>query len=234
MGLREVVSAPLRSRFLHRASWNSAIDVDLNADVESAIPLTRGVQPEHAYFTVVDVETTGLDPSVSRVIQLAAVRIGWDGRIVDTFDTIVRPESPDEYEHGAEHIHGISAAQVADGMPVGEALLRLRSRLEGSVLTGHNVRFDIGFLAAEGARTGVSLPMTSWIDTLWLARQLDPDKTHSHRLSALCERFGIPVTRSHDALADATATASLLMTLLPQHGIGSPDELHRIVRTGGA
>lgn len=231
MGLREVVSAPLRGRLLHRSPWT--IDPRSEAgNIATSTPLDSGVGPQSTHFTVVDVETTGLDPATSRVIQLAAVRIGWDGQVVDTFDTIVRPENPDSYEHGAEHVHGISAAQVAEGMPAGEALLRLRHCLEGSVLAGHNVRFDIGFLAAEGARTGVSIPMTSWIDTLWLARQLDPDRTHSHRLSALCERFGIPVTRSHDALADATATASLLMTLLPHHGVRSPVDLHRIVRTG--
>lgn len=240
MGFRETDGAPIRRLIDQRNPWTAtatetAVD---SADTDRSLAHADSRFPDASrftadtQFTVVDVETTGLDPASSRVIQLAAVRIGWGGDVVDSFDTIVRPENPDLYEHGAEHIHGITPDQVAGGMPVGEALLRLRETLDGSVLTGHNVRFDIGFLSAEAARTGVSLPMTSWVDTLWLARELDPDKTHSHRLSALCERFGISVTRAHDALADAVATANLLMILLPRHGIESPADLHRIVRTG--
>lgn len=216
MRFRAAVSSPIRGRLLQRVARPSR---------------AVGAGDTAGQFTVVDVETTGLDPASHRIIQLAAVRIGWDGTIVDSFDTIVRPENPARYRHGAEHIHGISAEQVAGGMPVGRALLRLEESLRGSVLVGHNVRFDIGFLAAESARTGVSLPLTSWIDTLWLARQLDPDRTESHRLPALCERFGIPITRSHDALADATATASLLVALLPRHGVSTPEGLDSVIRS---
>ncbi|MBJ7491256.1 MAG: 3'-5' exonuclease, partial [Ilumatobacteraceae bacterium] len=72
-------------------------------------------------FAVVDFETTGLNPETDRIVQLAAIIVNGEGHIVDSFDTIVKPESPDEYQHGAEHIHGISAEQVSSGMPLREA-----------------------------------------------------------------------------------------------------------------
>jgi len=225
MGLRESVAAPLRNLF---QSFNSVESVG----GWRARTAWAGEVPSE--FTVVDVETTGLDPENDRIIQVAAIRVGWDGTVIDSFDTVVRPENPETYEHGAEHIHGISADAVARGMPVGQAMSRLARSLDGSILTGHNVRFDIGFLAAECRRAGVALTLSPWIDTLWLARQLDPEKQHSHRLGDLCNRYGIPVTKTHDALADATATAALLFRLLPQHGITSPDNVGRVLRTSRA
>jgi len=73
-------------------------------------------------FAVVDVETTGLDPQADRILQMAAVVVDARGRVVEEFETVVRPESPDEYEHGAEHIHGISRQMVEEGMPLRSAL----------------------------------------------------------------------------------------------------------------
>lgn len=191
-----------------------------------------GRAPRH--FTVVDVETTGLDPANHRVIQLAAVRIDWDGQVIDSFDTVVRPESPEEYEHGAEQIHGISAEVVSRGMALREALKRLHETVVGSVVVGHNIRFDLGFLAAEADRVGLSLALEPHLDTLRLARRLDVERGRSHRLGDLCERYGIDIERAHDALADATATARLLLKLLPEHGITEPGQLeHLLVKTRG-
>ena len=52
-------------------------------------------------FAVVDFETTGLNPETDRIVQLAAVIVNGEGHIVDSFDTIVKPESPAEYQHNA-------------------------------------------------------------------------------------------------------------------------------------
>ncbi|MEY3805993.1 MAG: Exonuclease, partial [Actinomycetota bacterium] len=57
-------------------------------------------------FVVVDLETTGIDPTTDRIIQMAAIVIDGTGRIIESFDTVVKPESPEQYTHGAEHIHG--------------------------------------------------------------------------------------------------------------------------------
>ena len=100
-------------------------------------------------FAVVDFETTGLNPETDRIVQLAAVIVNGDGEIIDSFDTIVKPESPAEYQHGAEHIHGISAEQVSNGMPLHTALEKLWDISTGNVFTAHNAPFDLGFLHAE-------------------------------------------------------------------------------------
>ena len=176
-------------------------------------------------FAVVDCETTGVDPSTDRIVQVAAIIVNSSGEIVDEFSTVVRPESPDDYEHGAEHIHGITEEQVRNGMPLRQALEKLWSLSEGNVFTAHNARFDIGFLTAESERVGLSPRIDSHIDTLALARKIDSERSRRHSLEALCEHYGIERERAHDAKADATATAELLMHLMRDLGVSRPDQV---------
>ena len=176
-------------------------------------------------FAVVDLETTGFDPQKDRIVQMAAVLVNGRGEVVDTFDTVVKPESPEEYEHGAEHVHGISRQMVENGMPLSDALSRIWSLTDGRVFTAHNARFDISFLEAESNRVGINRVVNDFVDTLALARRADIDRTRKHSLQALCEHYGITVERAHEATSDAKATASVLVKLIDELGVRSRDQL---------
>jgi DNA polymerase III epsilon subunit family exonuclease len=177
-------------------------------------------------FAVVDFETTGLNPESDRIVQLAAVIVNGDGDITDSFDTIVKPESPSEYQHGAEHIHGISAEQVSNGMPLRIALQKLWDISADNVFTAHNAQFDLGFLHAESERVGIKGRVEIHIDTLELSRRISgADNTRRHNLFALCEHYGIERDKVHDAKSDATATAQLLMHLMKELGVKKSDQL---------
>jgi DNA polymerase III epsilon subunit family exonuclease len=176
-------------------------------------------------FAVVDFETTGIDPETDRVIQVAAIVINGEGEIVESFDTVVRPENPAQYTHGAEHVHGISVEQVAKGMPLREALEKVWTISKGNVFTAHNAMFDINFLHAESARVGLENKIDTYVDTLALARRTDQDRTRKHSLHALCEHYGIDHENAHEAKSDATATAELLIHLMREMDVQKPDQL---------
>ena len=180
-------------------------------------------------FAVVDFETTGLNPETDRIVQLAAVIVNGDGEIIDSFDTIVKPESPAEYQHGAEHIHGISAEQVSNGMPLHTALEKLWDISTGNVFTAHNAPFDLGFLHAESKRVGLNGSIEVHIDTLELSRRISgADNSRRHNLFALCEHYGIERDKVHDAKSDATATAQLLMHLIKEMGVETPNQVSEL------
>jgi DNA polymerase III epsilon subunit-like protein len=180
-------------------------------------------------FAVVDCETTGFKPETNRIVQLAAIVINGEGVMVDSFDTIVRPESPSEYTHGAEHIHGISEQQVAHGMPLGDALQKLWAITKGTTFTAHNARFDIGFLHAESERVGIETRVDTHLDTLLLSRLTDVERSRRHSLEALCEHYGIELTHSHEARADATATAELLIHLFKEMNVCEPGQVSALL-----
>ena len=187
---------------------------------------TAPTEMRNVSFAVVDFETTGLNPETDRIVQLAAIIVNGEGDIIDSFDTIVKPESPTEYQHGAEHIHGISIEQVSDGMPLREALEQLWSINAGHVFTAHNAAFDLGFLHAESERVGIKGQVEVHIDTLELSRRTTgTDTTRRHNLFALCEHYGIERDQVHDAKSDATATAQLLMHLIKELGVETSDQV---------
>ncbi len=187
--------------------------------------ISRSESLRNVSFAVVDCETTGVNPETDRILQVAAIIVNGEGEVVDQFDTVVRPESPESYTHGAEHIHGISKEQVENGMPLREALEKLWTISSGNVFTAHNARFDIGFLHAESERVGLSNRIDTHVDTLALARKTDAEKTRRHTLDALCEHYGIEREKAHDAKADATATAELLIHLMKEMGVERSDQL---------
>lgn len=180
---------------------------------------------EDTVFAVVDLETTGFNPQKDRIVQMAAVLMNGRGEVVDTFDTVVKPESPEQYEHGAEHVHGISREMVQNGMPLRDALSHIWSFTDGKVFTAHNARFDISFLEAESERVGMKRQVTNYLDTLVLAREVDSDRQRKHSLQALCEHYGVTVERAHEAMSDAKATATILLKLIDELGVRSTDQL---------
>ena len=176
-------------------------------------------------FTVFDTETTGFEPaSGDEIVSLGAVRVV-NGRLLrqETFERLVDPRRSVPARSTA--VHGITNDMVR-GQPTMDVVLPLFARFaEDTVLVGHNVGFDMSFLRAKEAQTGIRLSQPV-LDTLLLDAALHPDHEH-HGLEAIATRFGIGVVGRHTALGDALVTAEVflrLLTLLHQRGIGTLGE----------
>jgi DNA polymerase-3 subunit epsilon len=164
-------------------------------------------------FAVVDVETTGWTPADSGITEIGAVRIR-RGEIVSEFTSLVNPGTP--VPEPIAELTGISDQMLALAPPVAAVLPGLLAFAHGCVLTAHNAPFDISFLGAACAASGLGWPGYPVIDTVRLARQLmvTPDEVPDCKLQTLAGFFGTPVQPSHRALADARATAWVLHQLL--------------------
>jgi DNA polymerase III subunit epsilon len=167
-------------------------------------------------YAVVDVETTGLDPEQDRIVEVAVVRLSPAGVITGEYVTLVRPDGPagpPEAAAVAAEIHGISDADLLHAPSFRRIAAALAGRLAGAVIAGHNVAFDLGFLAAEFGRVGVAMPELPSVCTHSLAAALYPDMER-HRLADCCAAAGITLDDAHTALGDARATARLLSVYL--------------------
>ncbi len=160
-------------------------------------------QPEtlvaNARFAAVDVETTGLDPSVDRIIEVGVVTF-CDGRVVARKSWLVNPELP--IDPAATAVHGISDAMVAGCPRFADIAGRLRVELGGSVLLMHNARFDTAFLSRELAIAGEPGLKNKVVDTLRLFRRWFPGR-RSYSLGALGALAGRNTASPHRAADDA-------------------------------
>jgi DNA polymerase-3 subunit epsilon len=157
-------------------------------------------------IAIIDVETTGLFPlRHDRVVELAAVVIDGDGRIVREFVSLVNPGR----DIGPSSIHGLTAEDVLYAPEFGDIAGLLVETLQGTVaVAGHNVRFDHQFIESEFSRIDSPIPQCFTICTMQLAG--------GGRLTKCCCDYGIPQDgEAHHALVDARATARLLSILLP-------------------
>ena len=162
-------------------------------------------------FTVFDTETTGLSPSEDEIISIGAVRVV-NGRLLrhETFDQLVDPGRP--VSPISAKLTGI-AAELLAGQPPIETVLPAFARFCGdTVLVGHDVGFDLRFLALKEERTGVRLSQPV-LDTLLLDAALQPEQ-EDHSLEAIAARLGVSVIGRHTALGDAILTAEIFLRQL--------------------
>jgi DNA polymerase III subunit epsilon len=162
-------------------------------------------------YTVLDTETTGLDPEEDELIAIGAVRIV-NRRILpqETFDQLIDPGHPISPE--SVRIHGLSRAMLEGQPDIADVLPRFARFAEDTVLVGHNVAFDMRFLAEKEARTGVRFTQPV-LDTLLLSPVVHPEHP-DHSLEAIAGRLGVSVIGRHTALGDALLTAEIFLRLL--------------------
>ncbi|MEM9319358.1 MAG: exonuclease domain-containing protein [Pseudomonadota bacterium] len=165
-------------------------------------------------FVVFDTETTGLDPNIDEVCQIAATRVV-NGRCVngEAFDTLVNPERP--IPAASTAVHKISDAMVADAPLVPGALSQFHDYAGGAVLVAHNAPFDMAFLQRREGEIGKRFDQPI-LDTVLLSAIVF-GQSADHTLDAVCQRLDvtIPAEERHTALGDARATAEAFARMIP-------------------
>ncbi|MGH9280367.1 MAG: DEDD exonuclease domain-containing protein, partial [Acidimicrobiales bacterium] len=162
-------------------------------------------------FCVVDLETTGGSPATCAITEIGAVKVR-GGECIGTFHTLVNPGLPIPPE--IVILTGITETMVGPAPRVENVLPDLCEFMDGTVLVGHNLRFDTSFL--DAALTAHHYPRLTHprVDTCALARRLVRDEVPNCRLSTLSRQFRLSHQPCHRALDDALATADLLHALL--------------------
>ncbi|HEU5378892.1 MAG TPA: exonuclease domain-containing protein [Ktedonobacteraceae bacterium] len=176
-------------------------------------------------FVIVDTETTGLRPGSHRVIEVAGVRIR-GGEVLDAYQSLLNPGV--RVPTFIAQFTGISQEMVATAPGTHEALPDFLNFVEGAILVGHNVGFDIGFLAYEAQLLGRSFPLDG-LDTIPLARRFLPGLKR-FKLDNLANHLQIPTSNRHRALGDARVTAAAFIKLLElasKQGISTLGQLRR-------
>ena len=168
---------------------------------------------------ILDVETTGLDPAHERIIEVGALRIE-DGEVVHSFHALVNPQQP--LPAFVVELTGLHDSHVAHADTMDVILPSLQHFLTAvdpqPVFVGHNVNFDISFLAAESQRADSAqwdfLERTPSVCTAETSRQLiSRQMIGRYKLANVATHLNTAHRPSHRALDDAQATFEVLVGL---------------------
>ena len=174
-------------------------------------------------FNVIDVETANSDWSSVCQIGLVQVR---NGRIEDTWETLVNPE--EWFDPWNVSVHGITSEAVKAAPTLPEVERDLYRRLRDSVLVSHTA-FDR--VAMERVMDKYHLPRLGvvWLDSARIVRRAWPEKfgQRGYGLSSVANDLEISF-RHHDALEDALAAAKIVLRACEDTGLDIEAWLYRV------
>lgn len=148
-----------------------------------------------------DVETTGLSITKSRIVQIAIIKGDEHKKL------LINPEGPIPPETTA--IHGITDEMVKDAPTFKQVSKSLLKYIGDETIVGYNSNsFDIPLLMEEFVRAGVELDMSNR-DVIDVYR--NECIVNSRKLADVYKRLtGKTLDDAHDALADTLATKEIL------------------------
>lgn len=167
-------------------------------------------------IALLDVETTGRDASVDRVVEVGIV-VGRHGDVVARYNWLINPGIPIPAEVTA--IHHITDEMVADKPRFEAVASEIAQALRGCIPAAYNALFDRAFMMSEFARaksdtTGVPALTreVEWMDPLVWARDIQ-DGEKSRSLGDVAARLGVKLDNAHRAQDDAEAALRVMYLL---------------------
>lgn len=160
-----------------------------------------------------DLETTGVDPQMDRIVEFAGARFNPDGTTAEMC-ILINPGGDIPKE--ASDIHGIHTVDVKDAPRFSAALPRIVEFIKGCDLAGYNARrFDVPLLQAELARCNHSLdfPSLHIVDAYDIFQRREPRSL----VGALRFYCGKEHVDAHSALADVRATVEVFEAQLERY-----------------
>jgi DNA polymerase III subunit epsilon len=184
-----------------------------------------------------DFETTGVDRFNDVPVSYALVTVV-AGERISTSTGLVNPGR--DIPSGATEVHGITTERArSEGMPLREAIeliteVVISASLRGVPLVGMKLDYDLTILDTQcRLLCDGGLPERGWcgpvLDAMVLDRHHDRFRKGSRTLGALCAHYGVGIENAHDAVADAVASAGVLIALADRfRGLADTDpfDLH--------
>lgn len=198
-------------------SENKAIGIRLTDFIEKATieygdpyyDLTEDI--DIGNVVVFDVESTGVDVNKDEIVQIAAVKLCSDGSYT-VFEEFLKPSKS---VGDSERVHGFSDEFLKEnGCKPQEGLRKFLEFIDGTVIVGHNVQYDLSILKSQLYRLGMSdYRIKDFYDTLDMSRKLFPELPN-HKLSTLSDYIGVSQLPDHNAMNDILATKDVLLHMV--------------------
>lgn len=152
-------------------------------------------------YVVFDLETTGLEPLTSKIIEIGALKYK-NNELVGEFSVLINPEC--EIPPVITEITGIDQKLIEKEKTIKEVLPEFIEFIGDNTLIAHNSSFDLSFIEENIKRLNLPMIKNKNIDTLELAKIYIP-KAYNHKLSTLKNFFHLEYG-SHRSVDDCKTT----------------------------
>lgn len=160
-----------------------------------------------------DLETTGINISQDRIVEIAILKIHMDGR-EESFCYKVNPEMP--IPQVSTEIHGITDEDVKDAPTFKKIGKEIAKIMEGCDIGGFNSnKFDVPLLAEEFIRAEIEFDMKKrkFVDVQTIFHKMEK-RTLTAAYKFYCDKN---LEDAHSAEADTRATYEVLLSQLERY-----------------
>lgn len=188
----------------------------------------RGETIDKLTYIILDIETTGLEPTVHELTEIGALKVE-GGELKDIFSSLIKPKYPITPE--ITRITGIDDEIVKDAPPANQVLEKFISFIEDHILVIHNVDFDFPFIKHHAKKLIQQEINNQTICTVKLSRHLLPNIAN-HKLHTVASHFGFEIKNRHRAMGDAELTFQVwteFLKMLKDKGISNKAHLDSLV-----
>lgn len=167
-------------------------------------------------YVVFDTETTGLNPKVDDILSIGALKVKGNKILTSqTFEVFIK--NSQEISSKSIQIHGIRACDLVDARSADEAIKEFLHFIEGRVLVGYYLEFDINMINKYiEPMLGIKLPNRAIeVSELYFDQQIPliPEGNIDLRLDTILKSCKVPNMGAHNAVNDAIMTAMIFLKL---------------------
>lgn len=174
------------------------------------------MRSNNKHIVFFDLETTGLNKEIDRIIQIGMVKVDYNGKYINRIERKFNPCGVKSTQEALEK-HHISDESLVFEPTFEECADMILEFLEGCDIGGHNcIKFDVPFLLAEFERCGRTF-------TIEKRRIIDTRRLYLHYHEKHLEdmyREYCPDGETyvaHDALCDTNMTVCLFNAMCKEH-----------------
>lgn len=164
-------------------------------------------------YVAIDFQTANRLRSSACSIALVSVK---DGKIVDTFYSLIRPDIL-HFDEENIAMHGITEDMVKGKPYFYELWPLIKEKIKGKTLVAHYAKFDMEVLSDTLESNDIPFPSCQVLCTCVLSQAMFPEMPH-HRLQDVTEKIGFNLEQRFNAMANARACVAIMEYALQKSG----------------
>lgn len=153
-------------------------------------------------YVLVDIETTGFSPTKDEIIEIGAIKVE-KNKIINEYNELIKIN--ETLSPFTTKLTGITDEMLQTGKEISEVLKDFIHFTGDSIIIGHNVTFDLGFLSYNCKKYLNFNLNNDYVDTMCIARKLVPNSIN-YKLGTLANFFNVSYEGAHRGLKDVEIT----------------------------